>query len=65
MSTSTTDPILDASEIHAWYGSSHVLHGVDLAIARGETVGLLGRNGTRWRAAAWPTCPRAVASSRT
>ena len=40
-----SDPILDAREIHAWYGSSHVLHGVDLKIARGETVGLLGRNG--------------------
>ena len=39
------EPILDARQIHAWYGSSHVLHGVDLAIARGETVGLLGRNG--------------------
>ena len=26
-------------------GSSHVLHGVDLAIARGQTLGLLGRNG--------------------
>jgi branched-chain amino acid transport system ATP-binding protein len=39
------DPILDAREIHAWYGSSHVLHGVGIAIARGETVGLLGRNG--------------------
>jgi len=38
-------PILDATGIHAWYGSSHVLHGVDIAIARGETVGLLGRNG--------------------
>jgi branched-chain amino acid transport system ATP-binding protein len=38
-------PILDATGIHAWYGSSHVLHGVDLFIARGETVGLLGRNG--------------------
>ena len=37
--------ILDARGIHAWYGSSHVLHGVDLQIARGETVGLLGRNG--------------------
>src|SRR5258706_8417681 len=37
--------ILDARDIHAWYGSSHVLHGVDLQIARGETVGLLGRNG--------------------
>jgi len=41
----TTDLILDAKAIHAWYGSSHVLHGVDLQIARGETVGLLGRNG--------------------
>jgi branched-chain amino acid transport system ATP-binding protein len=39
------DPILDARAIHAWYGSSHVLHGVDLQIGRGETVGLLGRNG--------------------
>ena len=39
------DLILDARAIHAWYGSSHVLHGVDLQIARGETIGLLGRNG--------------------
>ncbi len=39
------DTILDAQSVHAWYGSSHVLHGVDLAIGRGETVGLLGRNG--------------------
>lgn len=37
--------ILDAQGIHAWYGSSHVLHGVALRIAQGETVGLLGRNG--------------------
>ena len=39
------DLILDARAIHAWYGSSHVLHGVDLQIARGQTIGLLGRNG--------------------
>jgi branched-chain amino acid transport system ATP-binding protein len=39
------DPILEARGIHAWYGSSHVLHGVDLTIGRGQTVGLLGRNG--------------------
>ena len=39
------EPILEARGLHAWYGSSHVLHGVDLQIARGETVGLLGRNG--------------------
>ena len=37
--------ILDARGIHAWYGSSHVLRGVNLQIARGETMGLLGRNG--------------------
>jgi branched-chain amino acid transport system ATP-binding protein len=46
MTTSTTtDAIVDAQGLHAWYGSSHVLHGVDLRIGRGETVGLLGRNG--------------------
>lgn len=39
------DLILDAKGIHAWYGSSHILHGIDLQIARGETLGLLGRNG--------------------
>jgi branched-chain amino acid transport system ATP-binding protein len=39
------DPILNAQGIHAWYGSSHILHGVDVHIARGETMGLLGRNG--------------------
>ncbi|KPF44904.1 ABC transporter [beta proteobacterium AAP51] len=36
---------LEARGVHAWYGSSHVLHGIDLHIQRGETVGLLGRNG--------------------
>ena len=30
---------------NAWYGESHVLHGVDLDIREGETVTLLGRNG--------------------
>jgi len=37
--------LVDAEGLHAWYGTSHVLHGVDLRIARGQTVGLLGRNG--------------------
>jgi branched-chain amino acid transport system ATP-binding protein len=45
MSLPDPDAILDARGVHAWYGSSHVLHGVDLRIHRGETVGLLGRNG--------------------
>jgi branched-chain amino acid transport system ATP-binding protein len=40
-----TDALLDARSVHAWYGSSHILHGVDLRIERGQTVGLLGRNG--------------------
>ncbi len=39
------DLLLDAQGVHAWYGSSHVLHGIDLKIARGQTIGLLGRNG--------------------
>jgi branched-chain amino acid transport system ATP-binding protein len=43
--TAPDSPILDARGLQAWYGSSHVLHGVDLTIGRGETVGLLGRNG--------------------
>ncbi|HEY4998682.1 MAG TPA: ABC transporter ATP-binding protein [Usitatibacter sp.] len=42
---SATDLLVDAAGVHAWYGSSHVLHGVDFTLARGETVGLLGHNG--------------------
>ncbi len=38
-------PILEARALHAFYGASHVLHGVDFRIDGGETVGLLGRNG--------------------
>jgi branched-chain amino acid transport system ATP-binding protein len=41
----SADLIIDAQDLHAWYGSSHVLHGVDVAIGRGQTLGLLGRNG--------------------
>jgi branched-chain amino acid transport system ATP-binding protein len=37
--------LLEARELHAYYGASHVLHGVDFRIDRGETVGLMGRNG--------------------
>jgi len=39
------EAIVQAQGLHAWYGSSHILHGVDLTIGRGQTVGLLGRNG--------------------
>jgi branched-chain amino acid transport system ATP-binding protein len=38
-------PLLEADSLHAFYGESHVLRGVSLAIAAGEAVGLLGRNG--------------------
>jgi branched-chain amino acid transport system ATP-binding protein len=37
--------LLRVSGLHAWYGESHILHGVDLAVNRGEVVSLLGRNG--------------------
>jgi branched-chain amino acid transport system ATP-binding protein len=38
-------PILEVENLHAYYGKSHVLHGVDLSIGAGEIVSLLGRNG--------------------
>jgi branched-chain amino acid transport system ATP-binding protein len=38
-------PMLSVRGVNAWYGESHVLHGVDFDIARGEVVTLLGRNG--------------------
>jgi branched-chain amino acid transport system ATP-binding protein len=41
----TVPPIIEAAGVHTFYGDSHVLHGIDLTIARGETVGLMGRNG--------------------
>jgi branched-chain amino acid transport system ATP-binding protein len=37
--------ILDVANLHAYYGQSHILHGVDLDVAQGEIVSLLGRNG--------------------
>ena len=40
-----TEPLLDIAGLNAWYGESHILHGVDLQVRRGEVVTLLGRNG--------------------
>ena len=37
--------LLQAHGLHSFYGESHILHGVDFSIARGEAVGLMGRNG--------------------
>ena len=37
--------LLEVSNLQAWYGESHVLHGVDFSVREGELVTLLGRNG--------------------
>ena len=39
------EPLLAVRALHAWYGESHVLHGVDFDVHAGEVVTLLGRNG--------------------
>src|SRR5436190_19263299 len=39
------EEILRVSNVHAWYGESHVLHGVEMTVHKGEVVTLLGRNG--------------------
>ena len=40
-----TAPLLAVRGLEAWYGESHVLHGIDFEVAPGEVVTLLGRNG--------------------
>jgi branched-chain amino acid transport system ATP-binding protein len=40
-----TTPALEIANLHAWYGESHVLHGINLTVQPGEVVCLLGRNG--------------------
>ncbi|MCX7139686.1 MAG: ABC transporter ATP-binding protein [Proteobacteria bacterium] len=37
--------MLEVKDLHAYYGKSHILHGVHLQVAKGEIVSLLGRNG--------------------
>jgi branched-chain amino acid transport system ATP-binding protein len=37
--------LLRVQDLHAWYGESHILHGMAFAVAEGEVVTLLGRNG--------------------
>lgn len=43
---SPSSEILRISNLHAFYGESHILHGVDMTVNRGELVTLLGRNGS-------------------
>ena len=40
-----SDFLIEADRLHTFYGSSHVLHGVSFRVRRGESVGLMGRNG--------------------
>ncbi|MFP5462277.1 MAG: ABC transporter ATP-binding protein [Gammaproteobacteria bacterium] len=40
-----SEAILEVQDLHAYYGKSHVLHGVDMVVRKGEIVSLLGRNG--------------------
>jgi branched-chain amino acid transport system ATP-binding protein len=43
--TAAGAPLLEVRKLEAWYGESHVLHGVDIDVRAGEVVTLLGRNG--------------------
>jgi branched-chain amino acid transport system ATP-binding protein len=40
-----SDALLDVRDLHAFYGESHILHGVNFSVKKGEVVTLLGRNG--------------------
>ena len=42
---SSSAPVVEARGLHTYYGSSHILHGVDLTIGAGQSVSLMGRNG--------------------
>ncbi|HMF07061.1 MAG TPA: ATP-binding cassette domain-containing protein, partial [Methylocella sp.] len=39
------EPMLAVKDLEAWYGESHILHGVTFEVRAGEVVTLLGRNG--------------------
>ncbi|HKR19654.1 MAG TPA: ABC transporter ATP-binding protein [Stellaceae bacterium] len=45
MPSAAADTLLDVRGLEAWYGESHVLHGMDFTVAAGEVATLLGRNG--------------------
>jgi len=50
--------MLKLSNVHAFYGKSHVLHGVNFEVRDGEIVALLGRNGSG-RSTTCTSCSRA------
>jgi len=44
--STTAEDVLGVEKLQAWYGESHVLHGLSFSLRRGEVVALLGRNGS-------------------
>ena len=40
-----TELLIEASGLHTFYGVSHILHDIDFTVGKGETIGLMGRNG--------------------
>ncbi|MBS7349056.1 MAG: ABC transporter ATP-binding protein [Comamonas sp.] len=45
MSNLSSNMLLEAKEIHTYYGASHILHGINFHIREGEGIALMGRNG--------------------
>jgi branched-chain amino acid transport system ATP-binding protein len=43
--TVSGEEVLAVRDLHAWYGESHILHGLSLGVRKGEVVTMLGRNG--------------------
>ncbi len=43
--TASTKTVLEVRDLQAWYGESHILHGINFDVKQGEVVTLLGRNG--------------------
>ena len=41
----TARPIIEAKGLHTYYGASHILHGINFLVRRGQAIGLMGRNG--------------------
>ena len=46
MNMPSTTQLINIENLQAWYGESHILHGVNLTVNKGEVVTLLGRNGS-------------------
>ncbi|MEX0605711.1 MAG: ABC transporter ATP-binding protein [Marinobacter sp.] len=46
MTNKPGEELLKIENLHAWYGESHILHGMELSVREGEVITLLGRNGS-------------------